>query len=242
MTAQPKDSPMSHDRIFSLHPRVPFHDEAGEAALHQVETHWRNLRANQLVPNRADIGSGALSPVLSHTFVLERVTPSVARFRVAGQAIHGMLNMEPRGMPISAIFTPMGRQMLAPLIYDVCEGPELVEIPLIAQRGLARSPLRARLLMLPIKTTGPDINGIFGAIVIDGRAGRRSLRFDFDSDGTMRTEPLGPVIRTVHEVMTDDDEDVPQVAARTIEPVLPHELRQLDEPRQPGLRLVVDNT
>ena len=218
---------MSQDRIRTLAPRVPFHDHDGEKVLGQVESHWRNLRANQLVPNRADIGLGVLSLVLGHTFVLERVTPSVARFRVAGQAIHSMLNMEPRGMPISAIFTPMGRQMLAPLIYDVCEGPELVEIPLIAQRGLARSPLRARLLMLPIRTIGDEINAIFGALVVDGRAGRRSIRFDFDVESELRTEVLSPAIRTVHEVI---DEPVPTPPIQSF------------AVKRPGLRLVVDNT
>ena len=218
---------MSQDRIRTLAPRVPFHDDEGEQVLDQVETQWRHLRGNQLVPNRADIGTGAFSSVLSHTFILERVTPSVARFRVAGQTIHKMLNMEPRGMPISAIFSPLGRQMLAPLIYDVCEGPELVEIPLIAQRGLARSPLRARLLMLPIKTTGDGINAIFGAIVVDGRAGRRSIRFDFDVESELRTEALSPVIRTVHEVM-DEPDTLPSLRSFTAQ--------------RPGLRLVVDNT
>ena len=218
---------MSQDRIFSLNPRAPFHDDDGEKMLCQVESHWRNVRVNQLVPSRADIGTGILAPVLGHTFVLERVTASVARFRVAGQAIHSMLNMEPRGMPISAIFTPMGRQMLAPLIYDVCEGPELVEIPLVAQRGLARSPLRARLLMLPIRTIGDEINAIFGALVLDGRAGRRSIRFDFDVESELRTEALRPAIRTVHEVM---DEPVPTPPMRSF------------EAKRAGLRLVVDNT
>jgi hypothetical protein len=187
------------------------------------------MRKGADIPKRVDMTPGPMMDGLAHCFVLERVTPSVARFRVAGQSVQKLLNMEPRGMPISALFTPAGREMLAPIIYDVCEQPEINEIPLIATRGLARSPLRARMLLLPLRNDDEGINRLFGALVVDGKPSRRALRFDFDPNANLRTQPVRPVIRTVHEILADtrDQIAVPTPVRRT--------------PHQP-LRLVIDNT
>lgn len=228
---------MSQDPQFIHAHRTPFHDEAGEAILRRFDSHWHTSRGSRTVPSRADLNSGILENTLSHSFFLERVTPTVARFRVAGQAIHTHLGMEPRGMPISAVFTPAGRQMLAPLIYDVCENPAIVEVPLIAQRRFAFGSIRARLLMMPVRTIDREINMICGAMVMDGSGGSRSLRFDIDPDYPLRTEHVRPAIRTVHEVLTD----VPHVA-QTASEVTPRAPEPSPAPRLSGLRLVVDNT
>lgn len=192
---------MSRDPQLARPHRTPFHDAKGETVLRRIESHWQVVRGTQTVPYRSDLTTNAMSDEISHSFTLERVTPSVARFRVAGQALHSHLKMEPRGMPISAMFTPQGRQMLAPLIYDVCENLAIVEVSLMTPRRFAKSTLRARLLMMPVRTGDADINTIFGALVVDGKSGGRTLRFDFDPEGTLRTEHLrAPQIRTVHEV------------------------------------------
>ncbi|UWQ97968.1 PAS domain-containing protein [Rhodobacteraceae bacterium S2214] len=233
---------MPNEREYTTQHRTPFHDQAGEDVLTRVEAHWQDMRKGSALPNRVDMTPGPLSDSLAHCFTLERVTPSVARFRVAGRAIHQILNLEPRGMPISALFTPMGREMVAPIIYDVCEGPEISEIPLVAPRGLGRSPLRGRMLLLPLKHDGEAVNRIFGAIVIDGRAGRRPLRFEFDSEQSLRSEPVQPVIRTVHEILKYPD--VAPVATPPLpSPQIwePPALQPTSTPT-PALRLVVDNT
>jgi hypothetical protein len=210
--------------------RTAFHDSTGDMILQSVEQHWRSLRKGTDVPQRIDLTPGPVSAGLAHCFVLERVTPSVARFRVAGQAIHTLLKMEPRGMPISALFTPAGRQMLAPIIHDVCENAEICEIPLIAYTGFGRSPLRGRLLLLPLRHDGDTINRMFGALVVDGKVGRQTLRFEFDQSIAIRTQTIQPVIRTVHEIMSKpDDIVVPQPKMRQQGP-------------WPALRLVIDNS
>jgi hypothetical protein len=247
---------MQNEREYTTSQRTPFHDQAGDDVLIRVEKHWRSMRKGSDLPKRVDMTPGPLSDDLAHCFTLERVTPSVARFRVAGRAMHQMLSMEPRGMPISALFTPTGREMLAPIIFDVCERPEISEIPLIAARGLGRSPLRARMLLLPLKHDGEAVNRIFGAIVVDGRPPRRTLRFEFDREQSLRSEPIQPIIRTVHEILTHPDTgpDMPPlpspsawVPPRTPEWVSPNQdTYEPSTPRprspMPALRLVVDNT
>lgn len=231
---------MPNDRDYTTEHRIPFHDDAGDAILTRVEDHWHAMRRGSALPNRVDMSPGPLSDSLAYCFTLERVTPSVARFRVAGREVHKLLNMEPRGMPISALFTPTGREMLAPIIYDVCERREISEIPLIASRGLGRSPLRGRMLLLPLKHDGEAVNRIFGAIVVDGRPPRRALRFEIDNGQPLRCEPVRPAIRTVHEILSYPDAD------ETPLPPLPTpQIWEPAEPRRdpmPALRLVVDNT
>ena len=219
---------MSRDPQYKASHRTPFHAPQGEAVLRQIEEHWQLTRGAQTVPYRSDLTNFGLGDALSHSFTLERVTPSVARFRVAGQALHDHLRMEPRGMPISAMFTPQGRQMLAPLIFDVCETPCIVEVSLMTPKRFAAPSLRARLLMMPVRTGDADeINTIFGALVVDGKGSSRTMRFDFDPDGVLRSEQLRPKIRTIHEVAEPVVEDV--VPSRVVTPF-------------PALRLVVDNT
>lgn len=235
---------MPNEREYTTDHRTPFHDEAGEVTLTRVEKHWQAMRKGSALPNRVDMTPGPLSDSLAHCFTLERVTPSVARFRVAGREVHRLLNMEPRGMPISAMFTPTGREMLAPIIYDVCERPEISEIPLIASRGLGRGSLTGRMLLLPLKHDGETVNRIFGAIVVDGRPTRRALRFDLDHTQPLRSEPVQPVIRTVHEILSYPDTDgmaIPPMPAPQIwEPSAPAQPQRRTQ--MPALRLVVDNT
>lgn len=209
--------------------RIAFHDPTGDMILQSVEQHWRSLRKGTDVPERVDMTPGPVSEGLAHCFMLERVTPSVARFRVAGQAIQTLLKMEPRGMPMSALFTPAGREMLAPIIHDVCENPEICEVPLVAHTGFGRSPLRGRLLLLPLRHDGDIINRLFGALVVDGKVGRRPLRFDFDQSIAIRTQTFQPVIRTVHEIMSEPDNMV-----------IPQPMMKREGP-WPSLRLVVNN-
>ena len=209
--------------------RTSFHDPVGDMILQSVEQHWRSLRKGADVPQRIDFMPGPMSECLAHCFMLERVRPSVARIRVAGQAIHTLLKMDPRGMPMSVLFTPAGRQMLAPIVNDVCENAAIFEVPLTANRGLGRSLLKGRLLLLPLRHDGDAINRLLGALVVDGRIGRRTLRFDFDQNVATRTQTIQPVIRTVHEIMSEPADIV----------VLPPRMKR-QGPR-PALRLVVDN-
>jgi hypothetical protein len=140
--------------------------------------------------------------------------------------------MDARAMPLSAAFTAEGREAIGPLINAVCEGPKIVEVPLEAARGLARGPVRGRLLLMPLTDQDGDVSRIFGAIVLDGKPGRRALRFDVDPSLPLRCKRLTPLIRTVHEVKPH------LTVARVLAGA-----HDCEAPRQrPRLRLVVDNT
>lgn len=229
-------------RLFS---RMPFHTPDGEALLRKVEAHWTSKRPFGQIPSQADLAPEPLNTALSHCFVLERISATVARFRIAGKGLNELLRFEARGMPLSAIFSAEGRAQLGPMINAVCEQPEIAEIPLTASRGLIGGPLRGRLLLMPMKDARGEITRIFGALIVDGAPGRRALRFDIDPAVPLRNQRLAtPVIRTIAE-------DAPTPAPpqvlnhlREIAPATIPAAAHIPTPRAPRsyLRLVVDNT
>lgn len=228
---------MTYEHLKLRYNRIPFHTPEGEQILQRVETHWEKMRKMGSVPAQLTLSPEPLDGALSHCFILERVGASIARFRVAGQALTRLMGMEARGMPLSALFTAEGRQILGPLISSACDGPEIVEIPLTAARGLGRTPMRGRLLMLPLKDRDGDVTKLFGCIIGDALPGRRVLRFDVDKQLPMRCKRLTPQMETLSEVRTRiavaHDVDVPA----------PMPVKRITAPkRAPFLRLVVDNT
>lgn len=228
---------MSHEHTKLRYNRIPFHTPEGEQILQRVERHWEKMRKMGPVPAQLSLSPEPLDNALSHCFVLERVGATIARFRVAGQALTHLMGMEARAMPLSALFSAEGREALGPLVNSCCEGPEIVEIPLIASRGLGRSSMRGRLLMLPLKDRDGDVTRLFGCIVSDTPPGRRVMRFDIDRQIPIRCKRLTPLMETLTELRdrfafpADEDrqpERIPAVMTKIAQ--------------TPHLRLVVDNT
>ncbi|MEL6992372.1 MAG: PAS domain-containing protein, partial [Pseudomonadota bacterium] len=55
-----------------------------EADSRKLLAYWNALRVNLDVPRRCDVDPRGIAGILSRTFILERVAPGLARFRVAG--------------------------------------------------------------------------------------------------------------------------------------------------------------
>ena len=221
--------------------RVPFHTPAGEDILQRIEQHWENMRTANGLPVRTSVAPEPLDDSLAHCFVLERVAPQIARFRVAGRELTRLLGMEPRSMPLSALFSSEGRDLLGEMVANVSDGPHIVEIPLTIPRGFARAPVRGRLLMLPLVDRNGNSSRILGAIVLDGKPGRGALRFDIDQSVPLRCKRVGPRIRTSQPIPVTE-------AAETIHqrPLARAETPARERPNirfgRPHLRLVVDNS
>ena len=109
--------------------------------LRQLEQYWHSLRIYDTIPSRDNIDHSAIGSVLPWTFVLQRVAPGVARMRVAGQQLHDILRMDPRGMPVSAFFGPNDRSTLAVHLEMAFSDPALVALPLCAPSTFLRKPV-----------------------------------------------------------------------------------------------------
>lgn len=145
----------------------------------ELRAYWEGLRRGRLVPNRADIDPRGIDRALEYAFILERVAPGMGRFRLAGMHLNDLMGMEVRGMPLTAFFAPAGRKAIAEVTEAVFKGPAVAEIELTAETGIGKPPMKAKLLILPLKSDLGDINRALGCLVAEGGdIGRTPRRFE----------------------------------------------------------------
>jgi hypothetical protein len=211
-------------------------DPDDQALLHALELDWRRMCGNAMTPTHVGLAPVKLDAALPHAFVLRRIEPGMARFRIAGQRLHDLLHMDPRGMSFGAFFTEAARDTALELLDAAFTLPAILAIPLIAPRRFGLAPVRGTALLLPMRDAAGDVTRMLGALVTSGSVPRRGVRFDIDHDVAMRCEELTghfPDRRTGSRALSaasDQTATTPQTpsSARTAP--------------ASGLRLVVDNT
>ena len=150
------------------------------APLAQIEGYWTALRGSRLLPLRSEIDPRGLKGALEYCFVLERIAPGIARLRVAGSHLGDLMGMEVRGMPISSFLTGNARQEFGEMLEEVFETPATASIMLSAETGFGRPPLRARMILLPVRSDLGDTSRVLGGFVTEGDIGRVPRRFNVD--------------------------------------------------------------
>ena len=145
--------------------------------LQEVRAYWEGLRLGGLVPMREALDPRGMAGALEHVFMVEQIAPGLARFRLAGSLLAELMGVEVRGMPISAMFDPVARDALGPLLEQVFAGPAIAHLDLEAERGIGRPALSARLMMLPLRSRAGGVDLALGCIVLDAPVGRAPRRF-----------------------------------------------------------------
>jgi hypothetical protein len=158
-----------------------------------VRAYWEALRNGRDVPFRSEIDPRGIETALEHTFILERIAPRVARFRLSGKHLNDLMGHETRGMPLTSFFTTEARSEIEALLGRVFDGPETAELTLSAELGPGRPPLAGRLLLLPMKSDLGDISRALGCLVCEGQIGRTPRRFTI---AAARVMPSGGGVRT----------------------------------------------
>jgi hypothetical protein len=144
----------------------------------ELRAYWEGLRRGRLVPSRAEVDPRGIDRALEYSFILERVAPGMGRFRLAGMHLNDLMGMEVRGMPLTAFFAPAGRRRIAELTEAMFQDPAVVEITLQAETGIGKPPMKAVLLLLPLKSDLGDVNRAMGCLIAEGEIGRAPRRFD----------------------------------------------------------------
>lgn len=159
--------------------RLPFATDAQALdfpAVRAVQRHWEDLRAGRAAPARAEIDPRLLAESLTNTFVAELVAPGVARLRLAGQHLHDLLGMEPRGMPLSVLFLGAGRDELASALVQVQQGARVV-LPLRSDKAMGQPVLDGMLALMPLMDGDGRISRVLGVLESHGVVGRAPRRF-----------------------------------------------------------------
>ncbi|MCC6518183.1 MAG: PAS domain-containing protein [Tabrizicola sp.] len=121
--------------------------------LAQVRAYWEGLREGDALPQRAALDPRGMSGVLDRIFLAERIGRGLAQLRIAGSGLADFAGMDVRGLPLSCLFTPESRLLLAQSIESVFDTPAIAEIDLASDRQGGRS-LLARLILLPLADQG----------------------------------------------------------------------------------------
>ena len=153
----------------------------GLVAIQQVRAYWEALRGINTLPHREQIDPRGLCDALDKVFLIERIAPGQARFRIAGTQLHDLMGMDLRGMPLSTLVEPAARLNLSESLESAFRKPAVIDIWLKSERALARAALDARMVLLPLASAHGDPNLILGCLAVEGTIGRTPRRFMIDA-------------------------------------------------------------
>ncbi|MCZ4351329.1 PAS domain-containing protein [Roseovarius aestuarii] len=143
-------------------------------------SYWTRMRCNGDVPRRSDIDPRGIEALLSNAFIVERIAPGLARFRIAGSHLSDLMGMEVRGMPLSAFFNSDHRGALSDALVEVFDAPATLHMDL-SSKGRAGAPaMSGQLIVLPLRSDLGDVSRALGCLVTKGTPGRGPRRFDID--------------------------------------------------------------
>lgn len=159
-----------------------------------MRAYWDSLRRGRGVPARSDIQPQGIRRALDYAFILERIAPGAARFRLAGQHLIDLMGMEVRGMAFCSLANSSSRGRLSDVLESVFRAPQLAELTLHAKSEYARPELSARMLLLPLASDLGDVTRALGCLISDGQVGVAPRRFDLTHDEVLPILDGGKVL------------------------------------------------
>lgn len=142
----------------------------------EILGYWNALRGERLVPLRSEVDPRGIEGALDCAFIVERIAPGIARFRLAGSYLVDVMGTEVRGMPLSILFTPDSRRRLAEVVEAMFSGPEAVRLSVAGEWGLARPAMPGEMVLLPLKSDLGDVTRALGCLSTRGQIGRSPRR------------------------------------------------------------------
>ena len=167
---------------------------AADPVLNQVEAYWDGLRAGRNAPSRAEVSPRGLTDVLSRCFILERIAPGFARFRVFGRHVGDLMGGDLRNMPLSALFFAEDREILEETLIQVFDRPATARLAIESPPGLGRERLTCRMSLLPLRDDLGQMNRMLGAISVEGRIGRAPRKLTITGK-TLSSIPQGNAMK-----------------------------------------------
>jgi hypothetical protein len=136
--------------------------------LAQLRAYWEALRGAASLPTRAALDPRGLSGVLDRVFLADRIGTGLVQIRLAGSALAEFAGADLPGLPLSCLFTPESRPLLAQSLERVFADPAVVEIDLGSDRNRVGTVM-ARALLLPLAEEG-ERRSMLGAVAFASSA------------------------------------------------------------------------
>jgi hypothetical protein len=134
--------------------------------LEEAWRYWSSLRAGRSLPLRDALDPRAMTLILGHAMILDRLRPGAARVRLGGRVMNALMGMEVRGLPIRAFFEVEQRARAVDLFERVFDGPATLEMDLScgARSGAA---VHARMLVLPLRDRDDGVRKALTCLALD---------------------------------------------------------------------------
>ncbi|MEM9229882.1 MAG: PAS domain-containing protein [Pseudomonadota bacterium] len=145
-------------------------------ALVKLRAYWDSLRNGRSAPYRAELDPRKFEDVLEHMFILEQLSPSQIRVRLAGMALCEMMGMEVRGMPPEAFIDAEHRETFGQHLVSVLNDPSVIELDLMAGDAAGGS-VPAQMLLLPLRSDFGEVTRILGCVVTESDNVRAPVNF-----------------------------------------------------------------
>lgn len=165
-----------------------------ERILGELRGYWEGLRQGRAIPSRGDVEPRGIRRALDYAFILERIAPGAARFRLAGRHLIDLMGMEVRGMPICAFLNTSSRGRLSDVLESVFRGPQIAELVLDSPATYGRPAMSGRMLLLPLRSDLGDVTRALGCMICEGEVGESPRRFDLVSDEEFPVIPGAKVL------------------------------------------------
>lgn len=150
-------------------PRAEVHDltrarlTTKSPVLEEAWRYWSSLRPDGGVPARSDLDPRAMSLILGHAMILDRVRPGTVRVRVGGRVPNALMGMETRGLPVRAFFDLLQRGRAVALAERVFTEVATLELDLMSDGP--GTPLAARMIVLPLRDRAGAVTKALAVLV-----------------------------------------------------------------------------
>jgi len=182
--------------------------------LRQAEAYWLALGDPDgdtgTVPLRSQIDPRAISNILGHCFILQRIGRRTARFRLAGEHLNHLAGMDLRGTPFTALFGYDFRADAGAILQRVFSGPSIAELRLDRPASAEGPLIEGRMLLLPLATEAGDVARALGVMVADADRVHPPVRFDI-SNKLLRPVARGAAVSAPALPAEPDRQDEPGI-------------------------------
>ncbi|WP_299815341.1 PAS domain-containing protein [uncultured Jannaschia sp.] len=117
--------------------------------LNEAMRYWNTLREGADLPRRTALDPRAMSHIIGHAMILDRVHNGAIRARLGGHVMNDLMGMDVRGLPVRAFFELRDRDRAVELVNQVFETPASLEMDLLSQSPTG-ALLTGRMLFLPL--------------------------------------------------------------------------------------------
>lgn len=164
----------THDTVLKMRPAG---SEKHRRNLASLLSYWDSMRRNGDVPLRTEIDPRGIEDLLRNAFIAEKVSPGLARLRIAGSHLSEIMGMEVRGMPLSSLIDLSDRTVLSDALVDLFERPAKLRLEVSSPGSFRRAPMTGTLMLLPLRSDLGDISRALGCLVTTGEVGHTPRRF-----------------------------------------------------------------